>query len=565
MPTPPVPRSLHSRFSRRAALRAGVAGAGLAAFLAACGGSDSGAGEPKQSSGGPPINNTAPTVTSQPKKGGKVTYAYSNVPQNLDMHKLISPTLTQMASLTTNRLLRHETGPASTPTDYKVIPDLAESFEQPDATTISLRLRQGVKWHNKPPYNGRELTAKDVVRSFERQATKQAAFIYAYLLDWVESFSTPDARTLVIKAKEPFARGLPSLALRENSVLPVDSAEQFGSLEKPEAWAGTGPYTLTDWKPGVGFTFDRNPNYWEPNLPHIDKVELREITDPATQLSAFLAGELDQIDDIASELVTTLKGARTGDARLLQYSAVGGAHYAWTVKTGPFRDERVRKAWDLLIDRQSMIAAITSGAAEYRVGPLSPGFTGVARTQEAIKGDAKADLAEAKKLLEAAGLGAGFKAGMLGNSAVEKAWIEWAVQQGKKANIEIVPQVVERTVYLTAQREHKFDLGQIYAIRAYDDPDEYLYPLFYTGASKNYFDVADPRLDELILKQRRAVNPEERKKVLQEIDARWTKDFNYHSFAYTDQRTDAVKNRLKNYQVRVVSEYSQLRYAWIEG
>jgi ABC-type transport system substrate-binding protein len=262
--------------------------------------------------------------------------------------------------------------------------------------------------------------------------------------------------------------------------------------------------------------------------------------------------------------VSTIRNARDGDARLLQYSAVGGVHYAWTQKDGPFKDPRVRKAWDLLVDREAMVGAISGGNAQTRVGPLSPGFTDFARDQEAIKRDAKADVAEAKRLLEQAGYANGFRAGLLGSSAVEKAWVEWAVQQGKKANIEIVPQVVERTVYLTAQREHKFDLGQIYAIRAYDDPDEYLYPLFHTGASKNYFDISDPALDALIVRQRQTLDAAQRRSVLQEIDSRWTNDFNYHTFAYTETRTDAVKNRLKNYQVRVVSEYSQLRYAWIE-
>jgi ABC-type transport system substrate-binding protein len=209
-----------------------------------------------------------------------------------------------------------------------------------------------------------------------------------------------------------------------------------------------------------------------------------------------------------------------------------------------------------------MIASLTGGEADMRTGPVSPGFPEFARSQEQIKKDAVYDLAEAKKLLAAAGYADGFRAGILGQSVDEKAGVEWAIQQGKPAGIIIEPQIVERTVYLTAQREHSFNLGQMYAIRAYHDPDEYLYPLFYSGASKNYFDVNDTTLDALILKQRRELNREARKKVLQEIDSRWTTDFNHHTFFFTRTSYDAISPRLQNYTRRNPTEFTQIRYAW---
>src|SRR5262249_38091553 len=196
-----------------------------------------------------------------------------------------------------------------------------------------------------------------------------------------------------------------------------------------ESWVGTGPFMLKEWKPGVGFSFEHNPAYWEQGLPYLDRVELKEILDDSARLAAFLAGEIDQAEGFAPELVDTVKKGQA-KAQILKFSSVGGLHYAWTQKKGPFKDARVRKAWDLLVDREKMIASLTGGEADMRVGPVSPGFPEFARSQADIKKDAVYNPAEAKKLLAAAGYADGFRAGILGQSADEKAGVEGAIQQG---------------------------------------------------------------------------------------------------------------------------------------
>ena len=84
---------------------------------------------------------------------------------------------------------------------------LAESWEQKDDLTYAFRLRQGVKFHNVPPVNGRELTSEDVKYSIERQMTNQPGkFQHAYFfLEKLASIQTPDKYTIVFKTKEPYA------------------------------------------------------------------------------------------------------------------------------------------------------------------------------------------------------------------------------------------------------------------------------------------------------------------------------------------------------------------------
>src|SRR5207244_4820254 len=105
-----------------------------------------------------------------PKRGG-ILRARGWDPPHFDPH-LTRAFMTHTAlSFVYNKLLRHKVGPEVQPGTFIVEPDLAERWESPDDTTYIFYLRQGVKWHNKPPVNGRELVAEEVKFTFDRFLT----------------------------------------------------------------------------------------------------------------------------------------------------------------------------------------------------------------------------------------------------------------------------------------------------------------------------------------------------------------------------------------------------------
>ena len=110
--------------------------------------------------------------TGQPKRGG-ILRVRGFDPPNFD-HQLTSTGLTQSTvSFVYSKLVRHKVGADVQPGTFIVEPDLAERWETPDETTYIFHLRKGVKWHNKPPVNGRELTV--VGRSFESASSRELA------------------------------------------------------------------------------------------------------------------------------------------------------------------------------------------------------------------------------------------------------------------------------------------------------------------------------------------------------------------------------------------------------
>ena len=177
-------------------------------------------------------------------------------------------------SFTHSRLVKQKAGPAVAPGTFPLEGDLAESWTQPNETTYVFKLRRGVRWHNKPPVNGRELTADDVKYSLERFMTVKGNS-NAYMLKSVDKVEAVDKYTVRITLKEPFAWLLDMLASpMAVAIVAKEVVEKFGDLKKPEAVIGTGPWMLDSYRPNQGYTLVRNPTYFQAGLPYIDRVEV---------------------------------------------------------------------------------------------------------------------------------------------------------------------------------------------------------------------------------------------------------------------------------------------------
>ena len=145
-----------------------------------------------------------------PKRGGTLALRTWD-PPHFDPFQTISYKTHIALSFTHSRLLKHKAGPQVAPGTFPVEGDLAESWTQPSDTTYVFKLRRGVRWHNKPPVNGRELTAEDVRYSVERflSVTGNPS---AYMLRAVERVEAVDRYTVKFTLKEPFAWFLDMIA-----------------------------------------------------------------------------------------------------------------------------------------------------------------------------------------------------------------------------------------------------------------------------------------------------------------------------------------------------------------
>ena len=148
-----------------------------------------------------------------------------------------------------------------------LIGQLAESWETPDALTIIVHIRQGVHWHDKPPMNGRELTADDIVYNYHRLTgtgsgfTEPPARFGTISSVPFESITATDKWTVVFKLKEANIGALRDI-LDENYVyiLPPEVIKQYGDVNDWRNVVGTGPYMLTEWVEGSSISWEKNPD-----------------------------------------------------------------------------------------------------------------------------------------------------------------------------------------------------------------------------------------------------------------------------------------------------------------
>src|SRR5262245_40331196 len=178
-----------------------------------------------------------PAAAQTPKRGGVFRFPGFD-PPNFDPHQNVHWWTFIYLSLTHSSLVRHKAGPSVTPGTLPIEGDLAESWEQPTETTYVFKLRKGVRWHPKPPVNGRELTAEDVVFTFQRALTIAGNPTRA-TFEEIDQVEAVDRYTVRFTMKEPFAWFLSSTALAY--ILPKEAADKEGMFKKPETVIGTGP------------------------------------------------------------------------------------------------------------------------------------------------------------------------------------------------------------------------------------------------------------------------------------------------------------------------------------
>lgn len=240
---------------------------------------------------------------------------------------------------------------------YDPVPELAARWEQPSQTEYIFTLQPGVKWHHKPPANGRPFTMDDVVFNLERMQSRDPFILTRSSLETVEKFEARDSRTLRVTMKEPDASFLVKLSADNMLFIAPEVLERFGGrLQAGESVIGTGPFILTSVQEQVGAPYVRNPDYWQAGLPYLDEVRTVYFGDDMTAWAAFLGGQGEVVQGPGTEVKNYIArqgrnyspGWFAGDQGTLSFAQM---------KKKPFDDLRVVKALRLLHDHEEFLRA----------------------------------------------------------------------------------------------------------------------------------------------------------------------------------------------------------------
>src|SRR5262249_42397914 len=315
-----------------------------------------------------------------------------------------------------SRLVKVKAGPSVKPCTYPIEGDLAESWTQPSDTTYIFKLRKGVRWHNKPPVNGRELAADNVKYTYERFLTV-AGNPNKPVLESVDKVEAVDKYTVKFTLKEPNAWFLDCLASTSTWIIAKECVEKFGDLKKVESVVGTGPWMLERWEPNVRLTYVRHPNYFVPGLPYADGVDVTIDKDPSSRLAAWLAGNLDfgpEYQQVVRRLDLSLAKQRKPNVQTVEYAWFTSGAVGFKIDKPPFNDIRVRRALSQAINMAEIFESNAYSHGHWVPNPAVP----AAATEWSIPIDQlgpegrklyEYSPSDAKRLLAAAGHPNGFK------------------------------------------------------------------------------------------------------------------------------------------------------------
>src|SRR5919109_1500372 len=295
-----------------------------------------------------------------PRRGG-ILRVRGWDPVHFDPHLTINNYTNYMLSFVCSRLVRHKVGADVQPGTFPVEPDVAERWEELDDTTYVFHLRKGVKWHNKPPVNGRELVAEDVKFTYDRFLTEKGN-ADRYILESVDRVEVVDRYTVKFLLKEPYVWLLDVLANpRSMWILAPEVMEKYGDFRKVETAIGTGPFILERYEPNVKTVFKRNPDYYREGQPYVDGVEWLAIEDPSTGLAMYRTGQIDCGPGtswaVRQQDLDSLKKTHP-HLRYQDFQSQSGHVITMRTDMPPFNDVRVRRAISHAIDRQALIEAV---------------------------------------------------------------------------------------------------------------------------------------------------------------------------------------------------------------
>ena len=454
-----------------------------------------------------------------PVVGGTMIISGSSDIANLDPITSSSFNTQYRLDMVYDRLISFETSPDIGYTTRVLQPELATSWEiSDDGLTYTFNLREGVKWQNIPPVNGRDFTSADVKATFEGILAEGHQ---ASLMTGVESIETPDDLTVVLNLSTPFAPLLNNMASHFMWILPAEAFED--GYERASTVIGTGPYIISEREVDVSTIYVRNPDYWQTDadgvqLPYMDSIELIIIKDTQQAIAAYKAGEIDIMTNAMSPELREQLMNDVPDGQFEEWIDAGMGQVGVNVTREPFDDLRVRQAISLAIDREGMGDTIRGGGTI--PSNLSPALADYTIPLEERQDYLRYDPDAAVALLAEAGYPDGLDAVMIASDAYGPLYVaqaEWLVEDLKAVGINVEFELLDYATYFGSRwPDQEYDI-QFGPQTPFLEPDEWLRLQMGTDAARNWFGVSDPVLDELLAEQLTIVDVDERAAKIQEI------------------------------------------------
>jgi glutathione transport system substrate-binding protein len=381
---------------------------------------------------------------------------------------------------------------------------------------------------------------------------------YYTAIDRVEAV---DTHTLRVHMKEPFGSLDRALAgyFQGIPMASPKSLETYGKdwVQHP---TGTGPFILKEWSPGERVVLEKNPQYFKPGLPYLDKLEVRIMKDPLTASTALRTGEIDFIARVPIQQVLVLE--KSPGIRLATGPSMAPTVALLNLRVKPFDDVRVRRAvGGYGINREELAKVGFHGRVQPLVSVLPPGVPDAIDLNEMYLYSPE----KAKQLLKELGYDEKNPLRftiLVGNQDATLADIATLIKnQMVKLGVDAKINLVDQTTWIDRFTvKHDFEMGVSNFGSLLDINMRSV--SFFHGAQSDYVGINDPTLETLVLQWRRTLEPEGRKQISADIQRRladqmeWVNVTGYPFY-------QAYRERVKNFHF-YDQAYLFMEQVWLE-
>jgi len=444
-----------------------------------------------------------PARQDAPKPGGKLRLATSTDPVGLD--PMIS------SAYSTALITEHVYGSLMQYDEElnEVLPDLAESVEiSEDKLLYTFKLREGVKWHDGMPF-----TADDVKFSMDRQKNPDTGSPNAYMYSEVGEVTVVDPLTVEVRFNKVQGPFLAFMASPWASMTPKHVVEEKGDLQT--VMVGTGPFKFVSYEPAKALNLVKNPDYYVPDQPYLDELEIVFISDNTSRLNAVLTKQVDMVQDLAKKDYMQLSNMPGVKAIALESGSCNWAYIGMNCTKAPFDNPLVREAVAHAKNRQAIADNVMFGLALPLTGGIVPQWSW-AYSEGLDLYSPTPNIEKAKALLAEAGFPDGFETTIKVSPAYSELAGEAAVDQEALKAVGINAQIINLewgTFINDVFGNNDFDMQVCGWGGPFIDPDEFLYPEFHSDQGFNPHLFADDEVDALLEEGRTTFDREGRKEV----------------------------------------------------
>ena len=464
-----------------------------------------------------------PTPGEQPKRGGTLNLVEGATPAHFDAYLGYSPGFQAFLGKQYSNLFINYVGEK---VDCEICSEAGWRLEDGGKTMV-FNIKPGIKFNT-----GKELTSADVAYSINMMMGNIDGIVSArvgWVKEYISSIETPGAYELRIKLVRPSAVVPKLLSTSFAIIVPQGTTrDDFKSGVTPK---GSGPFILKQFIADASLTLERNPNYFKPGLPYLDKVVWTIAADTNTQWAAFYTHKQEykfQMEEPVDQYLAQLFKLRDdGKIKYISIPGVAGYFGVWMVGSKPpFNDLRVRQAVNLGVDRVAFgqgtfgdravpqllmfLSGEDYGTPADKIWNVVPGWgTGAKKQQE---------LEQAKKLLADAGFPNGMDIAQFSSTATNVGYAagsQLLQSQLKQVGIRTTLDIAKTGGTDFANRLAALDyLIQNYIFyRITGDPDEALGQYMITGASRNATGYSNKAVDKLYTLMSSETDPVKRKQL----------------------------------------------------